>query len=703
MRSWMLTRYFSLLSLVLMGMAGGALTWSVHALQVWQMEHLAQDRNVLTTRVLQNMLTTRIEAVADLAHTLPPHELAQRGEVRALIAELAPLLQDSDIAKVKIYSPQGLTIFSTETRQIGEDKSGNAGFQRAQRGEVASELTHRDEFSAFEGVRSNLDLVSSYVPVLHHGQVVAIFELYQEVTNLLADINRSRGEILALVTGVLLALFAFQWIVVRSAQVTLVAHEQHLESDRQQLGERVQAHSEALQMSQERIAHLSTHDQLTGLPNRALLFDRLQQAQRASARNHARGAIILIDLDHFSALNDTAGHELGDQVLRAVATALRATLRETDTLARLGGDEFVVVLTDQHADAGRAALAIELLAKNLLQAIAALPSSTAAPMGNFEGGASAGVALFLGQEPSGEELLKQAELAMYQSKADGRGRITFYDPAMAHQLLERTQLLADLRRALHEGEFVLHYQPEVEALGSRIVAAEALVRWQHPRRGLLAPGAFIPLAEETGLIVPLGQWVLEAACRQLALWQHRSALASLSISVNVSVQQFCHPDFCTQVLHTLQRTGADGRLLQLELTESLLAEDLGRIAATMQQLRALGLRFSLDDFGTGYSSMAYLAALPLDQLKIDQSFVREIGSGGAEQPICAAIVNLARGLGLSVVAEGVETEAQRYVLSHVHHCDLLQGYLISRPIPATDLEALVQWKHADALSQTVST
>ena len=250
---------------------------------------------------------------------------------------------------------------------------------------------------------------------------------------------------------------------------------------------------------------------------------------------------------------------------------------------------------------------------------------------------------------------------------------------------------------------MLHYQPEVEALGSRIVAAEALVRWQHPRRGLLAPGAFIPLAEETGLIVPLGQWVLEAACRQLALWQHRSALASLSISVNVSVQQFCHPDFCTQVLHTLQRTGADGRLLQLELTESLLAEDLGRIAATMQQLRALGLRFSLDDFGTGYSSMAYLAALPLDQLKIDQSFVREIGSGGAEQPICAAIVNLARGLGLSVVAEGVETEAQRYVLSHVHHCDLLQGYLISRPIPATDLEALVQWKHADALSQTVST
>jgi diguanylate cyclase (GGDEF)-like protein len=627
-----------------------------------------------------------VDGLAQLARGMAPQALARRPEVAALSGRLAPLLQDSDIAKVKIYSPGGLTIFSTEARQIGEDKSANAGFQSAWRGEVASELTHRDEFSAFEGVRSNLDLVSSYVPVHEGGRLVAIFEVYQEVTKLLAEINQARWRVLGLVAAVLLALFAFQWVVVRRAQAILSAHEAQLETDKRELGVQVLEHSEALALSRDRIEHLSTHDQLTGLPNRALLFDRLDQAARAAGRGREHVAVVLIDLDHFATLNDTSGHEQGDRILLQVAQGLKAVLASGETLARIGGDEFAIVLPGQDPLATRAVLAVEQACERLLQAVR---QAYRLPATGLQGSASLGVTLFRGSALGSEELLKQAELAMYRSKAAGRDRATFFDPLMAEQALHRARLEAELRQALREGEFVLHYQPEVEADTGRVAGAEALVRWQHPRRGLLHPGDFIALAEDTGLIVPLGQWVIEAACRQLRQWQGHARLGGLVVAVNVSVQQFCHPEFVAQVTDTLRRTGADARRLQLELTESLFAEDLDLVVATMHRLKALGLSFSLDDFGTGYSSLSYLGRLPLDQLKIDRSFVQQIGQGEQGASLCAAIVSLAHGLRLRVVAEGVETEAQREALTRVYRCDLLQGYLISRPVPAPAFETLV--------------
>ena len=698
MRTLMLTRYFSILSLLLIGAAGVLLVLFVHGNQVQQMEHLAQDRNMLTTRVFQNLLLRDVERIMRVADGMSGDALARREEVAALRGRLQPLIEDSDIAKVKIYALNGLTVFSTDVAQIGENKWGNAGFQRALRGEVASELTHRDQFSAFDGVRSNLDLVSSYLPVYENGQIVAIFELYQVVTNLMDEIKRGRLTIAALVGSVLGVLFAFQWLVVRRAQGILLAHENQLVQDKQVLGERAEESALALLESQGEIEHLHTHDMLTGLPNRQLLEERLELAMRQCVRDGKRMAVLLIDLDGFSALNDTRGHHVGDVLLCQVATALKANLRQGDTLARLGGDKFVLVVTELDPSIEIAVQAVLGIGEKLLNTIRAAYRLRGE---EFEGTGSLGATFFDGVESSPAALIQQAELAMYQSKEAGRDQLTFFDPAMADHLLKRTRLEAELRRALSEEELILHYQPQVDSQDGHVVGAEALVRWQHPEKGLVGPNDFIPLAEATGLIVPLGQWVLEKACQQLARWREMPEMSSLVLAVNVSVQQFRQPDFATAVVAILQRTAADPAQLKLELTESLFAEDTDAIVRTMNALRTMGITFSLDDFGTGYSSLAYLSRLPFDQLKIDRAFVQHIGVSDGDVPICTAIISLAHGLRLKVVAEGVETEVQRYFLGTVHKCDQLQGYLISRPVALAEFEMFVENQVAASRSGAV--
>lgn len=690
MRSLMLTRYFSLLSLILIGAAGILLMVFVHRQQVQQMEHLAQERNVLTARVFENLLLPDVKRIAKVAIGLSGEALARQDEVAVLRQRLAPLVENTGIAKVKIYALDGLTIFSTEVAQIGQNKSDNAGFRQALQGDVASELTHRDQFSAYEGERNDIDLVSSYLPVYENGQIVAIFELYQEVTNLMTEIRHARLTIGLIIGAVLGILFLFQWLVIRRVQAILVVNEHQLVKDKEQLGEQVEESTQALIKTQSHIEHMHTHDQLTGLPNRLLFHDRLEQAMHQCAPKHAMLAVVLIDLDGFSALNDTRGHHVGDRLLCDVATALDTCVREGDTLARLGGDEFALLVDALPQAADRTAEAVMRIGEKLL---AVLRSSYCLPAENFQGTGSLGVTFFGGGDDSPTSLMQQAELAMYQSKEAGRDRLTFFDPSMAEQLLMRTRLETELRRAIAEGELTLHYQPQVDSVYGHVVGAEALVRWQHPERGLISPGEFIPLAEETGLIVQLGQWVLAEACEQLVRWQARPGLNSLNLAVNVSVQQFCLPEFSAVVVSILQRTGANPVRLKLELTESLFAEDIEAVVRTMNVLRAMGIGFSLDDFGTGYSSLAYLSRLPLDQLKIDRAFVQLIGESEDKVPICTAIFSLARGLGLEVVAEGVETEVQRYFLGVVHECDQLQGYLISRPLPVAEFEVFVLEKN----------
>ena len=437
--------------------------------------------------------------------------------------------------------------------------------------------------------------------------------------------------------------------------------------------------------AEERIEALAFFDQLTGLPNRTLLLDRLRQAMRNSDRSSRYSALLFIDLDNFKTLNDTLGHEVGDALLMQVGQRLKSCVREVDTVARLGGDEFVVILSCLSTSEAEAASATEAIAHKILFAFKPVYQ-----IGNLahHSTASIGATLFMGTQIPLDDLLKQADLSMYKAKAAGRNAVRFFDPAMEVAVREHAALEDDFRVALVEQQFELHYQAQVTG-ERRVTGAEVLVRWRHPQRGIVSPAEFIPLAEETGLILLLGHWVLEAACKQLAIWADVADLSLLTVAVNVSAHQFRQDDFVEEVLAVLKNTGANPQRLKLELTESLLVHDVEEIIEKMFALKAKGIGFSLDDFGTGYSSLSYLKRLPLDQLKIDQSFVRDVLIDPNDAAIARTIVALGQSLGLGVIAEGVETLAQRDFLAGVG-CHAYQGYLFSRPVPLEDFIRLVR-------------
>lgn len=433
------------------------------------------------------------------------------------------------------------------------------------------------------------------------------------------------------------------------------------------------------------IEHLAFYDSLTNLPNRRLLLDRLKQALATSTRSGREGAILFIDLDNFKDLNDTRGHDKGDLLLQHVAQRLITCIREGDTVARIGGDEFVVMLEDLSESPLEAATQAEAIGEKIL----AILSAPYTLDGNeIHSTPSIGITLFADHQDTVDELLKRADLAMYQAKAAGRNTLRFFDPDMQAIVSARAVLETNLRQGLGEHQFLLYYQPQMDRDG-QLTGAEALVRWQHPRRGLVAPDEFIPLAEATGLILPLGKWVLEAACSQLVSWAAQMKTAHLSLSVNVSARQFRHPDFVDEVLAILAHTGADPHKLKLELTESLLLDDVEDTIAKMMMLKERGVGFSLDDFGTGYSSLSYLKRLPLYQLKIDKFFVRDVLTDPNNATIAKMIIALAESMGLTIIAEGVEIEAQRDFLAS-SGCHAYQGFLFSHPLPLEAFEAFVR-------------
>jgi diguanylate cyclase (GGDEF)-like protein/PAS domain S-box-containing protein len=436
--------------------------------------------------------------------------------------------------------------------------------------------------------------------------------------------------------------------------------------------------------AEDMIRHLAFYDPLTDLPNRQLLLDRLQKALASSARSGHHGALLFIDLDNFKILNDTLGHQMGDQLLKKVGQRLSASVRKTDLVARLGGDEFVVMADDLSSDPAAAAHKARVLAEKVLNT---LREPFALTGHHHFATPSIGVTIFSGTQADVGELLKQADLAMYQAKTLGRNTLCFFDPAMQSAMSANARTGSDLRDGLRRGEFVLHYQPQVDRAGV-ITGVEALLRWRHPERGLTFPAEFIPVAEDTGLILPLGQWALETACAQLAAWARRPETANLSIAVNVSVRQFRHPDFVDSVVACIRNSGVRPHRLKLELTESLLADRMEITIEKMGMLKALGVTLSLDDFGVGYSSLSVLKRLPLDQLKIDKAFVADVLTDPNDAAISRAIIALAQSLGLQVVAEGVETVEQRDFLTY-QGCDQFQGHLFSKPLPIEQLDALL--------------
>ena len=432
--------------------------------------------------------------------------------------------------------------------------------------------------------------------------------------------------------------------------------------------------------SEQAIHQLAYFDALTGLPNRRLMIDRLSRALHSSQRNARWGAVMFVDLDNFKTVNDTLGHDVGDRLLKQVTRQLGSCIRAGDTLCRQGGDEFVVILENLNESHEAAGVDVQAVGAKMLLA---LQEIELVEEPGYQTSASIGVCLFRGQGVGEDEILKRADIAMYQSKAAGRNALRFFEPDMQRAVTERARLDADLRQALRRGEFFCLFQLQTGE-GGAVTGAELLLRWQHPHHGTLQPERFISLAEHNGVIVPLGHWVLEFACAQLRAWGQDPGTAHLTLAVNVSARQFHQHDFAERILELVERYQIPPGKLKLELTESLVLKDIDVSIARMRTLRDRGLAFALDDFGTGYSSLAYLAQLPLDQLKIDQSFVHSLGRSRGSAVIVKTIIDLAHNLGLEVIAEGVETAPQQELLA-ARGCHSYQGYLVSPPVPPAEL------------------
>lgn len=911
-----LAKYFSLLSMILLLIFGGFLATFLRNSEIDAMKRQAEERNASMTQLLGNLLVQDIESLLAEAVGKTKGELHTLASVQRLNTRITSIVRGSEIVKVKIYDPRGLTIFSTELAQIGEDKSGNAGFNAARTGSIYSELVNRDKFSSTEGVIANVDLVSSYIPFVRDGEVFAVFEQYQHVDRLLRQVERSVIKTLTVIVVVFAILYILLFWVVLHAEKIVKAQEAQLESANRDLDRRVEERTQALRESEGRfrsltqmssdfywetdadhrfkvrtyscreaadqvlheksfigqlrwevphfspgeaewqahrevldahlpfrdfeisrygvngnvsnvsvsgdplfdadgcfcgyrgvgrditeqkqaekrlklyadlfeqtneamlvtdsdnriihtnaaltritgysaeellgcnprilssgqtsaevyvemwaalgsngywsgeiwdrrkngsvypkwltisamrdaegvvthyiglfiditerkqtealIDHLAHHDNLTKLFNRHSLQGRLGQALATAQRTRAPLAVMFIDIDRFKRVNDTLGHHTGDLLLIEVAARLRECVRESDIVARPGGDEFVVVLTGM--EDARDAFPV---GNQILQMLAQ-PYHLANQVLQIT--PSIGISIYPDDGISVDDLMKNADMAMYHAKSQGRNNLQFFTAAMNAAATERMAMELELRQAIETGQLELHYQPQVCTHNGAACGVEALVRWRHPQRGLISPLAFIPLAEETGLIEPLGAWVLEEACRQFAIWRAEDA-PILRIAVNLSAQQLRSPGLLAQVEDVMARYQLIPGELELEVTESEAMSDPERSFDTLRALRDLGVQLAIDDFGTGYSSLSYLKQLPVQILKIDRSFVKDIETDENDASICASILALAHSQGLKVVAEGVETMAQREFLA-AHACEYLQGYLFAKPEPA---------------------
>ena len=618
--------------------------------------------NVELTRMFANSIWPRHADFVERAAGIPRNELAGRAETARLDADLRELMKGLDVVKVKIYDLDGLTVFSTDPRQIGEDKSANPGFRGARAGQAKSEITFRHRFDAWEGAIADRNIIFSYVPVRvsETAPIQAVMEVYSDVTLLVEKMELGQWKILAGVVGSLSVVYGLiLWILLRYRRLL---NEQEAERLAQE----------------ERIRHQAYHDPLTGLPNRASFAEQLESAIRRARRTGWTLGVMFLDLDRFKFINDSLGHDSGDQLLRVASGRIQRCVRESDMLFRMGGDEFTVLLENVRGPEEAAAVA-----QRILEAFAGPVKLQQHDIGVT---VSIGVALFPKDDASGERLAKSADTAMYRAKDLGRNRYEFFTAEMNERVESQMLLEAALHRAVKEEEFVLHFQPRVCAASRAVVGAEALLRWRHPDRGLVPPADFIPLLEETNLIVPVGAWVLDAACRQAKQWHDRGL--PLRMSVNISSRQFRSESLVDTVASALRSSGLAPQFLELELTESLLVDNTEGAISLMTRLKELGVAISIDDFGTGYSSLGYLKRFPIDLLKIDRAFIRDITSSAKDAAIVEAISALARSLGIGLVAEGVEEARQAEFLS-ARYCTEMQGYYFSRPVPAEELPAVV--------------
>ncbi len=659
-----LTRYFSLTSLVGIVAVTACLFWIYRELTQRHLVEHESRANAALTQAFTNVVWGRyrgfvLDPAARSRETLlaDPALPLLRADVRATMSGL-------QIAKIKIYNLDGLTVFSTDEKQIGEDKSSNAGFRQAKAGEVVSHITFREKFDAFEGVLSNRNLIASYLPARASADapIEGVFEVYSDVTDLLHSQTRAQWQVAGIVMTLLSTLYLFLFLVVRKAD-RIISQQEHERGVKEEL-----------------VRHQAYHDALTGLPNRAYFAERLSETIALAARADQPCALMFVDLDRFKIVNDSLGHAAGDTLLKVTSDRIQGCLRKNDLLFRMGGDEFTIILPQLSTPEDAA-----FIARRIQEAVA---TPVAMHGSELIVGVTVGIALYPGDGDNAEALLKNADAAMYSAKESGRGRHAFYRAAMNQRASQRLGLELALKQGFRDGEFTLHYQPRVDAGQRRIVALEALLRWDSKARGLVLPGEFIAVLEETGMMIIVGEWVLRSACAQMGTWR-AAGMAPLPVSVNVSFVQFQHSGFVNMVQRVLCETGAPPELIELELTESLLMDNVQQACTTIAALKALGLKIAIDDFGVGHSSLNHLRQFDVDHLKIDRSFVADMAGNPRDRAVVVAIIDLANALGIAVVAKGVETEAQATFFSAAH-CAELQGFLFCRPLPADQLERHVR-------------
>ncbi len=669
-----LTRTFSITSLLGIVTIVVALGLFYRWVSIDNLKAQATRANSELAQAISNTLRENVNSLLDYEDQGGAHiSLADSLLVKEIDAAVLPRLQGLSVIKIKIFDLHGHTIYSTDHSQIGKDESQGLGVRQALLGVKADKMSFREHFIGINGSVSNRHVVASYIPIRsssaegEEGPVEGVFEIYTDVTPLVKGVEQTALQVLGIVALLMLALYLYLLDTIRRADRELQAHGRREREEREQ-----------------RIHYLAKHDPLTGLPNRNQFNDLLDQAVARAERSGNALGVMLIGLDRFKVINDSLGQEVGDRVLVEAAEWLGNSIYSGVVIARLGGDEFAIIMENLLAPEEASLWAKQVLEYFESPMVVEGREVVVSP--------SIGIALWPGDGEDTRQLLDSATAALHQAKETGRRRYVYYTNDLNSRALERLDLEMDLRKALEQGEFELFYQPRVDVESGRVAGMEALLRWIHPQRGMVSPAHIIPMLEETGMIVEIGEWILREACRQCQLW-HEVGYENLRVSVNLSLEQLRDGGMIEAVASALSESGLPASALELELTESTLAEDNLQVGTLLQWLKAMGVQISLDDFGTGYSSLSYLMHYPIDHLKIDRSFVSDIVSNREHEALTRAIILMGHSIGIKVVAEGVEQREQLELLRELE-CDEIQGFYYSRPQPAEKFLATV-----DAIEQ----
>lgn len=627
---------------------------------------VSQEERASTTlaSVLANAILPENQQFLETTEHLGNDELRYSDSITRLNGVVNNFIYGTNILKVQIIDARGRVLYSSNPAQIGDSKASSPGFQQAMTGVPASQFSFRDSFTGAHAVYSNLNVVATYIPVRHLNDeaLFGAFEIYSDVTDLVASLERTQIRIIAIVIAAMLVIYTILFMVSRRADAI---HNQQNE-------ERI--HHEA------RLRFHTHHDPVTGLQNRAGLFEQLRGILEIAGRDNRLVGVLSLDLDRFKLVNDSMGHGAGDDILGIVARRLQKVIRDSDQLFRLGGDEFAIV--PEPIDTS------ERLANLAERVIAAMRLPIEYKAQQIVITASVGISVYPRDDHDAEKLVKNAEAAMYLAKQQGRNQFSFYTPDLNARASEQLAYESALAQALGNNEFVLFYQPRVENSSGRIVGMEALLRWQRATGELVPPIRFVPILEDRELIIEVGEWVLNTAARQIQSWL-ASGYHPGRVSVNVSPRQFHRENFVEVVRRCIATTGIDPDYLELELTEGVLLDNSQRTIHVMQELKQLGVKLSIDDFGSGYSSLNYLKLLPIDYLKIDRSFIKDVTTSEKDVAIVNTITTLANELRIGVVAEGVEQDDQwRFLQSR--YCQELQGFLFSRPVEARRIEEILE-------------